>query len=581
MRRTDLTAHRSRPRLLPKPAPAPDSTQRVDKAPRTVPTIDGPAVAQPLGGAPRIGRAAAARTREAAAQNLVGALESAAVMGAAASNGRVTARLKAAQTALDALGETPADLPRLRGLVTEIARRGGAVTGAAGPIAVELAARDRGRILDEARAASRSGLVDATIDQAPDTGKVTGLLSLMYPGAAALGTTDAALRAELDEDLAVGGLGAELQGILSEAHVPQAEIDALMGALAEVRAGFRAGTEASGLPDADRDMQRTNWIHTRFEVVKAARAFAATHPAPTDAAGREAHGAALVSTLLGTMTSDSFKDSTPHSLIWHNRPGAELVLPLLVGRHFAPSTRTDAIHDEARLVGLEHQITPALFMSGAVAGELAEAGVDKAIADGIVAKLANPAEAPAERGEIVFTPDEQAGLQKIGLPGWRVMVPDSPHFSRSQVVAFADVQQYAAHDGLMKIAIDIRDPEHGQPFMRDPNVQTAVNSSVGFSFDRGMDAIVDEGLRAIGHEAQADMKTRLETVIYPEVERRLRASRGVGEGEPTPAIPYWNADVPTEPGLDAETRAAVDEVKSILRDVLAADGAVNVDPFGR
>jgi hypothetical protein len=36
--------------------------------------------------------------------------------------------------------------------------------------------------------------------------------------------------------------------------------------------------------------------------------------------------------LYGSLVSDAFKDKSTFSLLWHNRPAAELIAPLVVGR---------------------------------------------------------------------------------------------------------------------------------------------------------------------------------------------------------------------------------------------------------
>lgn len=479
-----------------------------------------------------------------------------------------------------------AAIPQLRAMLARLPTLPSADAEATrGLLDARLRALDSPRVFAELRASSPTPPkeVDALIDGAPKPEGVRTMLAAMYPGAEALGTTPEAMRAALDADLAAGGLGKELAALLERHGVSGPDADAFLGAFAEARAGFEAGTRAGPATDKDRDMQRTNWVHTRVEVVKAARAFDAVSPpdAKASAAAREAHADALLSTLLGSLFSDSFKDATPHSLLWHNRPGAELVLPLVAGRHFdLESPRMQGVLQTAMQLAHEHQITPPLFMAGAMKGQLLAAGAKPEVADQVFAKLDKPLAAPRDGTEIRFTADERAAMAAIGIPGWATMDPASAHFAQSQVVAYADVLQYAAPDGVIKIAVDIRDPEQAAPFMRDPNVKAAIASSVEFSFARGMDVIEHEALKADGAKQQAAMRSLLTDRAYPEVERRLRDALGVDADAPLPSIPYWNADVPTDGTIGDAERQSVRLVKQTLRDVLAELGGVPLDPFG-
>ena len=502
---------------------------------------------------------------------------------AGAPAGRILARLKAAGRALEQL-PPGADLSAERGLTTRLARAAHAdVRAAAAELGERLALLDAARVLAEVKAGSPTdpARVDALIAGAPDPAKVRRMLTTMYPGATALGTTQAALRAELDADLATGGIGAELAALMRGSGLSDAQVDGLMGMMAEVRAGFRAGTTAEGLPAGDRDMQRTNWVHTRVEVLKAARAFDAAIPRPRSPEGMQARAQDMLATLMGSLCSDAFKDATPHSLLWHNRPGAELVLPLLASRHLDLSTADaqDTLRTAMKLAH-EHQITPALFMSGAMGGQLAAAGAPEAVAKEITGKLADPLGAPQRDGEIVFTPEARAAMERLGVPGWATMDPASPHFAASQSVALADVLQYAAPDGLIKIAVDLRDPEQKMAFMRDANIKAAVGSSLGFSFSKGMEAILDPALKALGAAEADQMGAALTRQLYPEVERRLGAALGLPAGAPLPEVPYWNVDVPVDGALSPAQRESVRRVKDTLRDVMAEYGGVPLDPFG-
>jgi hypothetical protein len=504
---------------------------------------------------------------------------------AGAPAGKVLARLKAAQRGLEHL-PAGADLAPLRGLA---ARLGGArhpeIKAAAATLGAALAKLDAHRVLAEVKAASPTdgAKLDALIAGTPNPEKVMAMLTTFYPGATALGTTQAALRAELDADLAQGGIGRELSALMDQNGVPPALREAFMGMFAETRAAFRAGTTAPELSAADRDMQRTNWVHTRVEVLKAARSFASAAPRalPADAPGALDRGLRMMATLIGSLGSDGFKDATPHSLLWHNRPGAELVIPLLASRHLdLGDPDAQAVLRMSMRLAHEHQLTPAMFMSGAMAGQLAAAKVPEAIAKEITGKLADPLNAPQRGGEITFSPEARAAMEALGIPGWATMDPKSPHFLESQVVAFADVLQYAAPDGVIKIAVDIRDPEQAMAFMRDPNIKAAVGSSVGFSFSKGMESITDPGLKAQGAKEADAMNATLTQQVYPEVERRLAAALGLPKGAALPEVPYWNADVPTDGKLTDAQRDSVKLVKATLRNVLAEVGGVPLDPFG-
>ena len=390
-------------------------------------------------------------------------------------------------------------------------------------------------------------------------------LVVRFPGAEALGRTPSELRAELDADLALGGLGKELSEALDRVGVSPADQTALMGVMSEVRAGFRAGAEDPTGSPADRDMQRSNWIHTRMEVVKATRAFAAA--GQTD-------GDALLSTLLGTLASDAFKDASVHSLLWHNRAGAELTLPLLAGRHFDLSEpRQAAIVETAKTLALEHQITPAMFMSAALANYMSDKAGSEVVSE-LVAKVGDPLGAPREGGEIAFSPEARAALEQAGIPGWATMDPDSAHFQLSQIVALADVLQYAAPDGILKIAVDIRDPEQKAVFMRDGTIKEAVSSSVVISFEKGLEAIVDPTLRDWALAQAKEMRSTLSERVEPEVQARLADKLGAGP------IPYWDTPVSISAPLSPEERSAVDTVKSTYQAVLAELGGVPLQPFG-
>lgn len=491
------------------------------------------------------------------------------------SPGRVQARLKAVNQALQALPEGT-DLRRLRGAAAQLLDKA-PPSAAATALEQGLNKADAGRVLQELKSASpTSGAkIDALIAHSPEPTKFMGMLSAMYPGPTALGTTAAAQKQALLKDL--GDFGVQLSGLMKSHGVPEHRAEGLLTMMAEVRAGFEAGTTTCELGDRDQDMQRTGWVHTRVEVLKAARAFDAAVPQPSDAKGKTAHGDKLLGALMGALCSDAFKDGSPHSLLFHNRPGAELVLPLLADRAFDLSEpgMQDVLQTAMKLAH-EHQITPPMFMSGAMKGQLMASGAAPEVVEEVESKLNDPLGAPQKDGEIIFSAAAQDAMAKVGVPGWATMDPKSAHFVPSQVVAMADVMQYVAPDGIIKIAVDIRDPEQPQAFMRDANIKAAVGSSVGFSFAKGMEVIIDPKLKA---QAQADAETMshdLEAAIYPEVQARLEAQLGPGAAD----IPYWNSDVPTDGSMSDEQRASVKLVKDTLRDVLAQHGNVPLDPFG-
>lgn len=479
---------------------------------------------------------------------------------------KIEARLKAALTAAASLSAASAtggaEMASVRG---QLARLHPELSGRAAAMAADL---DTHLVqLDVARVWAEAGRPDAVLALHPEAEAVKTGLARMFPGLEALGLDRATARAELAADL--GDLGTELNQIFQAEGVDPSLREALLDMIAETRASFRAGTLAPERPEADRDMQRTNWIHTRAELLKAARAFQALPPEATSSS----RGLALATTLVGTLVSDAYKDASQHSLLWHNRAGAELVLPLLAARHpdAAPTIAT------ARKLALEHQITPALFMCGALGTALKAAGASEAVLAEVADKVGNPLTAPQKDGEITFSDEAQAALSKVGLPGWTTMDPASEHFPLAQVVALADVMQYVSDDGILKIAVDIRDPEHALPFMRDATLSEAVASSTDFSFQAGMKAIQVDTLAAWSAQAAGSAKSELETAVYPEVEARLRVALDVPADAPMPPVPYWNH--PVEAPLEEEQRATVRLVKSVFRDVLAAHGGVPLDPF--
>jgi hypothetical protein len=396
----------------------------------------------------------------------------------------------------------------------------------------------------------------------PDPGASIERLARMFP---ARGKDDVAnVRAALSRDLAVGDLEAKTADALRERGVAAKDVDAFLGAFAEVRGGFLAGAKGGD------DFQRTNWVHTRIEVLHTLEIAKAL-----DLSADQALVAAL-----GSLASDALKDSSVHSLLTHNRAGAELVLPLVMGRHFDLSTdRGQKLLGDAMRVAHEHQITPPLFMSGAMKSFLA--GAPEKVVDEVFNHVNAPLAAPAKHGEVTFSREAEEVLAKRGIPGWAVPMPGADHAGATEAAIVGDVWQYVSPDGVLKIAVDIRDPQQAAPFMRDALLSKAVGSSVGFSFAQGMSVVKDERVQALMKGKQAELTAMLEAPggVNAKVEEELRAKLGVAAGAPTPAIPYWNAPVPTDGKLSAAEADSVKLVKQTFQRVLADVGRVPLDPF--
>lgn len=485
---------------------------------------------------------------------------------------RRQAALRAASRAVDHFAEAfdATSIASLKTLATRLHRRG---VPEAGDLCDRLDLATERRVLDEVKVSSPNpAKIDALIGDTPDPAKVRRMLATMYPGLGGHGHTPTSAKLALQADLAAGGVGDRLLGVMGRSGMASDVVDGFVGMMAEVRSAFAAGSQASSIDAPDADMQRSNWVHTRVEVMKAALAYEriADPPDPDE----------LLAVLMGSLCSDAFKDASAHSLLWHNRPGAELVLPLLAERHLPDTPKMKGAMLTAMKLAHEHQITPAMFMSGAMNGLLTSRGIDDDIKREIVDKIADPLGAPRTGNAIDFSDAACAALDDAGIPGWATMDPDSAHFALSQVVAYADVQQYAAYDGIIKIACDIRSPDHALPFMRDPNIRAAVDSCVGFSFAKGMEAIQHEGLVAEGAGQVDVMRSALSSKVYPEVERRLKAALGLPRDAAMPDVPYWNLDVPTDGTLLEDEAKSAGLVRNTLRDVLAEMGAVPVDPFG-
>lgn len=177
---------------------------------------------------------------------------------------------------------------------------------------------------------------------------------------------------------------------------------------------------------------------------------------------------------------------------------------------------------------------------------------------------------------MIFSEEAQRWLTKIGVQGWATMDPSSEHFVLSQTVALADVLQYVSMDGIIKIAVELRDPEHALSFSRDGLIRGAIDACLEVSFREGMKSITEPSLAdwAQGKEAQA--RKELADKAYPEIERRLR------ERVPDRELYYWDVEVPTDGVLlNGQQRSDVQSVKEVTRQVLAEIGKVPLEPFER
>lgn len=390
-------------------------------------------------------------------------------------------------------------------------------------------------------------------------------LAKMFPGADAMGGMPA-LKKALAADLAEGDLGTQLTAHMTARGMKGPEIEAFMNVLAETRAAFAAGAPGD-------DMQRTNWIHTRVELLHTLEAASRLKLDPME----------TKASLYGALFSDSFKDAGPYSVAWHNRPGAELAAPLVMSRHLDmkdPENRR--LLDWSMRVAHEHQITPPLFMSGALGAVMGQHVAKKTpdeqkalqpAIEEIKLKTFKPLEAPQTNGEIEFSPQAQALLREIGVPGWAV-THDAPWARASQAAILGDVWQYASPDGLIKYGHDLRDPRHAVPMFRDPLLSAAVESSLGFSLGQGASVIADADLRALLDDEQKKMRALLDSRVYPEVDRLLRKEMKLG---PDAAIPYWNTPVSAE--ISPAESATIDRVKKTFETVMASVGGVPLDPF--
>ncbi len=447
------------------------------------------------------------------------------------------------------------------------------------------------------------GIVLDTILGSQGADAAVAKMAAMYPGADSFGGI-AKLRGKLTADLAKGGIESKLVDGMKASGLGDADVGPFLDCFAECRQAFEIGAAGGD------DMQRTNWIHTRIEVLHTLDA------AQSMGLSRDETLAALY----GSLFSDAFKDAGPYSVAFHNRLGAEVVTPLVMGRHLdLAKPENQQLLERSMRVAHEHQITPPLFMAGASKGVLMkhiaerygdQPGVkaDKEARVGeIFDRLMNPLDGPQRDGEMLFSDGAQSLLREVGIPGWAVPY-ESDHRRASMAAIAGDVWQYVSPDGIMKYTHDLRDPEHPVPMFRDPIISMrylesaqperaealkngaipvrmgAAESSLDFSFGQGMSVMAEDqaDLVAFMNGKKAEMDVTLSKRVFPEVERRLRAALKVPDGAPTPDIVYWNAPVGAEldPKVKLDQRAQIDLVKSTFERVVAEDGGVPMDPFG-
>lgn len=369
----------------------------------------------------------------------------------------------------------------------------------------------------------------------------------------------AALKKALSVDLAAGGLEPKLRAALAERGVSAADAERFFSALAEVREGYRIGATGGD------DFQRANWIHTRVEVghtLEAAKALGLSADETLRAA-------------LGSLASDSFKKNGLVEVLTHNRAAEALLAPLLTARHFPGNA---SLKEGAIEIAAVHQISPAVFMKGAAGALLAK--VDPVIKDEILGVIGDPLGAARAGTEAVFKGPAAKALFDAGVPGWAVPSPSSPHYGASLAAIAGDVWQYASADGVIKIAIESRDPEHpaGGPF-RDATLREALSSSIEFSFAKGMEQVADERLQKrmgdVLEEARATYRDG--GPVMRAVEAKLKEKLGLDAGAPLPSLAYLSK--PVSAPLSPEARKEVDLVKSTFREVAATMGSVPLDPF--
>jgi hypothetical protein len=382
--------------------------------------------------------------------------------------------------------------------------------------------------------------------------------------------------AALERDFAAGGHGTTLRAMLAERSITSEQIQSFLGCVADVRAGFKAlnGREP---------FQASNWMHTRIEILhalEAAKVLGLT-------------GDQALVTVLGSLFSDSIKDISQHSLLVHNRMGAEIALPLIMGRHFdLREQRNRNLLKSAMRVAHEHQITPPGFMAMAVRQFVASrTGVaeDDPWLKEIHDKIANPMAAPQSDGEMVFSDEAEALMRQAGIPGWAVPCAKDPNFKASLATIYGDIAQYVGADGLDKIARIMRGPT-GPAFNRSTTLRAAVEATLQGGFDGGLEAIRE----AIRHSGAPDAPQLLQAInehaasqraacvrflddrVYPAVEKLLR------EQAPDGDIPYWTSPViAAEDGSwpsEAE-KESTERVQKIFGEVLAKEGPIPWDLF--
>ncbi|MFO0724155.1 MAG: hypothetical protein U1E65_10255 [Myxococcota bacterium] len=386
-------------------------------------------------------------------------------------------------------------------------------------------------------------------------------LATMYPKHSAAELN--ALKKALDADLSVGGLDQKIRAQLAERGVSAADSEKFFAAFAEVREAYRIGATGGD------DFQRANWIHTRIEVGHTLEAAKALNLSPEE----------TLSAALGSLASDSFKKNGLYEVLTHNRAAEAMLAPILSARHFPKNAAAKAGAIEIAAV---HQISPAVFMKGAAGALLAK--TDPSLKNEVLEVIGDPLAAPRKGTEAQFkNAAAEKALFDAGVPGWAVPDPSSPHHGAALAAIAGDVWQYVGADGVIKIAIESRDPEHpgGGPF-RDPTLRGALNSSIEFSFAKGMEQVNDARLQklmgGVLDEARATYQDN--GPVLRAVETRLKEKLGLGADQPLPPLAYWSKPVSTSAPLSPEERKDVDLVKNTFREVAAKLGGVPLDPFG-
>lgn len=267
------------------------------------------------------------------------------------------------------------------------------------------------------------------------------------------------LRRQLSDDLAYGGTTheADTKAMLEGFGVKDSE--PLYGMFATAREAFKRG--ARGKDEVKPNpMDAASWLHSRLEMphsLEGLGAIRGTLSADADAA--IAWPILSSASWLGTLGSDLYKRTDLHSILTHNRDGAELMVPLLAARHLGDldAPENHQIVSLAKRFAHDHQIVPADIMvklMGFVIG-------GGPVAQRIFAKIADPFAAPSKNGEILFDADELALLREKGIAGWPVPTgEDGPErLLGSLAVIVGDAAQYGCEDAAAKYAVALRGPD--------------------------------------------------------------------------------------------------------------------------